>query len=100
MKIASANWNIAQTENLYKNITQKLSVKPETERQSQDREISGETIDDSKAISTKSILTDPNTHWGLKFIIYYGIYFSIFIAFSVFISLVVGLAIFLWSLNV
>lgn len=58
MKIASANWNIAQTENLYKNQTHKLSVKPEVERQAQDREISGEKIDDSKTISSNSILTE------------------------------------------
>jgi hypothetical protein len=50
--------------------------------------------------ATKSILKDPNTHWSLKGLIYYGIFFSIFIGAAVFISLIIGLAIFLWSINV
>lgn len=49
------------------------------------------------AKETKSILKDVNKHWALKGLIYYGIFFSIFIAFSVFVSMVIGLAIFLWG---
>ncbi len=46
---------------------------------------------------TKSILKDASKHWSLKGLIYYGIFFSIFMAFTVFVSMVIGLAIFLWS---
>ena len=49
---------------------------------------------------SKQILQDLNQHWSFKAFIYYGIFFTILIIFSVFISLVVGLSLFIWSLNV
>jgi len=48
----------------------------------------------------KEILKDPNKHWSFKGFIYYGVFFTIFITFSVFVSLVVGMGIWIWSINV
>ena len=48
----------------------------------------------------KEILRDVHKHWSLRMFIYYGIFFSVFVIFCVFVSMVVGLGIFVWSINV
>ncbi len=58
MKISPTNWAVTQTENLYKNINQKLAVKPEVENQSIDQEISGTKKIESKQIASESILSE------------------------------------------
>lgn len=58
MKISSANWNITNTENLYKNIKEKLSEKTDIERQSPQTESLTIKSNDNKSVRLDSVLTE------------------------------------------
>lgn len=58
MKINSPNWNVANTENLYKKFKQKIDIPNDSDRQLSIQELKSLQITDSKLQSTQSILSD------------------------------------------
>lgn len=46
----------------------------------------------------KQVLNDKEKHWSLRWIVYYGIGFSIFLVVTVCLSFIFGITMYLWGL--
>lgn len=58
MKISSANWNVSNTENLYKNIKEKLTEKTEVKQTSTNKDTHIDKFEEKKYGSLDSVLSE------------------------------------------